>query len=121
MSAQRMLIEDYAGVTVVTLLEPSILDAVKIDALAKDLYNLTDTLNKQKLILDLSNVKLLSSQFLGVLATLHRKAAAIKGAVVLCGVRNELTKAFKMTGMDALLKMFPSDKAALESFGVRIQ
>jgi len=120
MSAERIVIQDYAGVTVVTLMEPAILETAKIDALAKDLYPLIDAQNKQKLVLDLSNVKLLSSQFLGVLATLHRKSTAIKGSVSLCCVRKELLKAFTMTGMDALLRIFPTDAAALASHGVKL-
>ena len=121
MSQARILIEDYAGVTVATLMDNSILEAAKIDTLAKDLYKLVDEQNRQKLIIDLSSVKLLSSQFLGILTTVNRKALAIRGTLVLCGVRKELMKVFTMTGLDALLKIYPTDAAALESFGVRVQ
>ncbi len=115
-----MLIEDYAGVTVVTFTDSSILDAATIDQIGRDLYQLTDVQNKQKLVLDFSNVKFLSSHALGVFMTLQRKSQAIKGVMVFAGIRKELMKVFTLTGLDKLFKFFPTDAAALESFGVRL-
>lgn len=117
----RLLIEDYAGVTVVTFSDTSILDTATIDQLGKDLFTLPDTLNKQKIILDFSNVKFLSSQALGVLLTMHKKVAAIKGTLVLSALRQELMKVFTITSLDKIFKFFPNDEAALKSFGVNLR
>lgn len=120
MASSHLLIEDYAGVTVVTFTDSSILDAATIDQIGKDLYHLTDVQNKQKLVLDFTNVKFLSSHALGVFMTLQRKANAIKGVMVIAALRKELMKVFNLTGLEKLFKFFPSDTAALESFGVRL-
>jgi anti-sigma B factor antagonist len=121
MAESRIVIEDYAGVTVVTFSDSSILDSLVIDQLGKDLYHLTDTLNKQKLVLDFSNVKFLSSQVLSLLLTLNKKAAAIKGTLVLCSLRPELMKIFTITNLDKLFKFHKDDAAALASFGVNLR
>ena len=121
MANSNLLIQDYAGITVVTFTESSILDSATIEQLGKDLYHLTDAMNKQKLILDFTNVKFLSSQVLGVLITLNRKAAAIKGILLLCGLKTDLMKVFTITGLDRLFKFFPDDAAALKSFGVNVK
>lgn len=120
MGSSRILIEDYAGVTVVTFTDSSILDAASIDQMGKDLYHLVDNQNKQKLILDFSNVKFLSSHALGVFLTLQRKAQQIKGALVFAGLRKELMKVFTLTGLDKMFKFFADDTKALESFGVKL-
>ncbi len=121
MASSRIVIEDYAGVTVVTIADSSILDAMVIEQMGKELYNLVDSQNKQKLVLDFCNVKFLASQTLGVLLTLHKKSIAIKGTMVLCGLRKELMKVFSITNLDKILKFFPDDAAALEFFDVRVK
>lgn len=121
MAASNLLIEDYAGVTLVTFTDPSILDAATIEQIGRDLYKLTDEQNKQKLVLDFSKVKFLSSHALGVFITLQKKAADIKGTMVFAGLRKELMKVFSLTGLDKMFKFFPTDAAAMESFGVRLR
>jgi len=121
MANSRLVIEDYAGVTVVTFSDSSILDTATIEQLGKDLYALPDTQHKQKVVLDFSNVKFLSSQALGVLLTMQKKMAAIKGSLALVGLRQELMKVFTITSLDRLFKFFPDDAAALKSFGVHVR
>jgi anti-sigma B factor antagonist len=116
-----MVVQDYAGVTVVTLSDSSILDAATIDQLGKDLYHQVDVLNKQKLIVDFCNVKFLSSQVIGILITLNKKAAVVKGALAFCGLRPELMRIFTLTNLEKMFKFFPDDAAALKSFGVHVQ
>ena len=79
MAKPGILIQDYAGVSVVTFTDTSLLDAATISQLGDALYELVDKQNKQKLILDFSSVRFLSSQTLGVLLTLSKKCQAIKG------------------------------------------
>jgi anti-sigma B factor antagonist len=121
MAKTNLSMEDYAGVMLVTFTDSSILDAATIEQLGRDLFHLTDDQNRQKLVLDFSNVKFLSSQALGILLSLHKKAAGIKGEVVLCGLKPELKKIFAITNLDKIFKFFPNDVAALASFGVRLQ
>jgi anti-anti-sigma factor len=121
MPVSHILIQDYAGVTVVTLTEASIIHTHVIEEIAKELYPLVDAQNKQKLIIDFSNVKLLASHTIGVLVTLHKKVAAIKGTLVFCAVRKEVMKIFQITGLDKQYSFFPDDAAALASFGVRVK
>ncbi|MCG8405777.1 MAG: STAS domain-containing protein [Phycisphaerales bacterium] len=121
MGNSRLLIENYAGVVVVTFQDSSILDMAVIDQIGKDLYELADKQNKQKLVLDFSNVKFLASQALGVLLTLHKKCQAIKGNMVLCGLRKDLMKVFSITNLDKIFKFFPDDAAALGHFKVSVR
>jgi anti-sigma B factor antagonist len=121
MAKTSLLTEDYAGVTLVTFTDTSILDGAVIEELGKALYQLVDQQNKRRVVLDFSNVKFLSSHALGVLLTLYKKAREIKGEVVLCGLRADLKKVFTLTNLDKVFQFFPDDAAALASFGVRVQ
>jgi|CXWL01.1.fsa_nt_gi anti-anti-sigma factor len=121
MTASRLMIQDFAGVTVVTLSDSSIIDAAIIDSIGRELYALVDVQNKRQMVLDFTNVKTLSSHSLGVLLTLKKKIAEIKGVLALCAVRKEITKIFSLTGLDKQFTFFPDDAAALQSFGVRVK
>lgn len=121
MASARLLVEDYAGVTLVTFNDSSILDNATIEQIGKDLYHLVDVQKKQKIIVDFSNVKFLSSHALGILLTLHKKTLAIKGSLCLCGVRKELMKVFTLTDLDKIFKFYPDDTAALASHNVRLK
>jgi anti-anti-sigma factor len=121
MAPSRLVIQDYAGITVVTFSDSSILDSATITQIGTDLYKLPDEQHKQKIILDFVNVKFLSSHALGILITLNKKLAAIKGTLVICSLRPELMKVFTITSLDKLLKFYADDAAALKSFGVHVK
>ena len=114
----NLLIQTIRDVTVVNFGDTSILDSLQIQQLGDELYNLVDTLYRQRLILDFSKVRFLSSSALGVLVTLQKKSAAIKGKLLLCGLRKELLDVFKITRLDRLFEIFDDEAGALSSFGI---
>jgi anti-sigma B factor antagonist len=118
MSTSDLLISEIRGVCVVTFGSVSILDAAAVETIGKRLYALVDEQARRKLVLDFSEVRFLTSQMLAVLITLHKKSQAIGGQVVLCGLRPELGKVFKVTRLDKLLSFAGNEEAALASFGV---
>lgn len=81
---------------------------------------LVDEENKQKIIIDFSNVKFLSSHALGIILTLHKKAKGVNGSLCLCGVRKELMKVFTLTDLDKIFRFYPDDKAALAAHHVTL-
>jgi anti-sigma B factor antagonist len=120
MSNSRLNVEDYAGITLVTFTDSSILDNATIDQIGKDLYRLVDEEKKQKIIIDFSNVKFLSSHALGIILTLHKKTKTETGSLCLCGVRKELMKVFSLTDLDKIFRFYPDDKTALAAHNVHL-
>jgi anti-sigma B factor antagonist len=113
----RLVIENLKDVTVVTFQDISILDALQIDEIGEELYELVEKKDRQKLILDFSNVKFLSSSALSVLITLHKKSVQIKGQVILCSLRDDLRKVFEITRLDRMFTFCPKLEDALGVFG----
>ncbi len=120
MSNARILVEDYADVTVVTFQDSSILEMKAIDQIGEALYELPDKKDKKKIVLDFTNVKFLASHTIGVLLNLQKKCKAINGQLVICAVKKELMKLFTITNLDKIFKFFPDDAAALKHFGVNV-
>ena len=117
-SAARLLIHMIRDVTVVNFHDSSILDTVQVQQIGEELYDLVDSKARRKLILDFSKVQLLSSSALGVLITLRKKADQIKGQVVICGLRQDLRKIFKITNLERLFTFCDDEEQALNTFGV---
>ncbi len=117
-TAARLVIQSIRDVTIVRFQESSILDTLLIQRISDELNHLVDAKYKRKLLLDFTDVKFLSSSALGVLVALKKKSDAIKGEVVLCGLRKDLRKIFKITSLEKLFKFADDERGALEVFGV---
>ena len=120
MAHSRLVIQNYAGVLLVSFQDSAILNSAEIDQIAEDLYELIDKRAARKLIVDFTNVKHLGSQTLGVLLELQKRSRAIKGTLLLCSMREDLRKMFSITKLDKLFTFFPDDTAALRHFGVPV-
>lgn len=118
MPSSHLLIQDYAGVMVASFTESAILDSRSIEAAGEELFRLPDELHKRKLIVDFSAVKFLSSQAIGLLLDLRERVQAIKGRLLLCGVRKEIMKVFQIANLDKIFEFFPDDASALKTFGI---
>jgi anti-anti-sigma factor len=115
-----LVIQTYKDVRVVSFQNASVLDSANIDALGRSLLELVEVQDIRKLVLDFSAVKYMSSQALGVLIQLKRAEDAVKGTVLIVGIRPELFKIFKLTNLHKLFKFYDELDAALETFGVLI-
>lgn len=116
----QLLIQTIKDVVVVNFNESSILDTFQIETIGKELYDLVDTRNHKKLILDFSKVKFLSSSALGMLINLKKKSDGIKGRLIICAMRDDLMKVFKISKLDRLFEFCPDEKASLEAYGITI-
>lgn len=115
-----LLIQSLGGVTVVSFDTNNILDALQIQRMGEELYRLVDEQHRRQMVLDFSKVRMLSSQAIGMLLNLRKKAGSIKGEVLLCGIRPDLQRVFQITQIDKLFKFFDTEKSALGSLGVNL-
>ena len=107
-----LVISDVYGVTNVLIEDMSLLDPISIEAMGQQLYELVDAKDKRKVIVDFHRVRHLSSQMIGVIIELHKKAQSIKGKVVLCGLKGDVRKGFTITRLDKLLHIAEDENEA---------
>jgi len=118
--ANDLVIQQYGDVTVVNFQNVAVLDSASIDALGYNLLQLVEKQDKRKLVLDFAAVKFMSSQALGVLLQLKRALDAVKGKVIIAGIRPELHKIFKLTNLHKLFSFHNELDKALAEFNVLI-
>lgn len=116
-TASGLSIVPIRDISLVDFRHQGILDAPVIEAIAKELYAMVDEMARKKIVLDFSKVQFLSSQMLGVIINLYKKSLAIKGQVVLCGVRPEIMKVFTIMKIDKLMRLAQTETEAMKMLG----
>jgi len=108
----NLLIQREMDVTIVDFQESRMLDAHHIELIGQQLFKLVDQMDRKKLVLDFTKVRHLSSSAIGMLLTLNSRSKAIKGTLVLCGVRPDVMKIFEIMKLNKLLKFAPNPNDA---------
>ena len=118
MPSTGLVVAQVEGVTVVGFRSAAITDLPTIESIGKELYALVDEQARRKIVLDFAAVRFLSSQMLGILISLQKRARLIKGQVVLCSMRPDLMKVFQITRLDKILEFAADEGEALKKLGV---
>lgn len=102
--------------TVIEFKSPSLMDPLELEQLGQALYRLVDEEDRRKVILDFEKVQYLSSQAIGIVLTMNKKLGALKNSkLVLCGVGPRLMELLKITRLDRLLTVKPTQREALKA------
>jgi anti-anti-sigma factor len=90
------------------------MDPLVLQEIADELYRLVDLQDKRNIILDFEKVQFLSSQAIGIVVNMHKKLGALKnGRLILCSVGPKLMELLKITRLDKVLMLKPTQKEAL--------
>ena len=93
---------------------PSLMDPVQLDLIAKQLYHMVDAEDRRKVIMDFEKVQYLSSQAIGIVMNMNKKIMALKGKLILCGVGGKLMELVKITRLDKVLMIKPTQAEAVK-------
>src|SRR5215218_10445867 len=105
-------VEKYSVVEIRT---NSLMNPSELEQIATDLSRLVDEEDRRYLLLDFEKVKYLSSQAIGIILTLHKKLSQLKNSsFVLCGVGPTLMQLLKITRLDRVLKIKPSQREGVK-------
>ena len=104
-------------VTVVSFNEASIYDVSDVDQVNEELRRFVTRDKPQKMIVDFSGVKFISSQMLGLLVDLWRKMKEYGGIVLISGIVPQLNRVFRITNLDKIFDFYPDAESALKTIG----
>ena len=92
----------------------SLLPQATLKDLPGQLYPLIEVQHNTKIILDLTKVRDISSQFIGIIVAMHTKCAKAKGKLVLVGLNDKLHELMALTRLDRIIPIKPSIGDAVE-------
>jgi anti-anti-sigma factor len=100
---------------VVEFKTPSLMDPLVLEEIGREMYRLVDEEDRRQIVLDFERVQYLSSQAIGIILTMNKKLAALKNSrLVLCGVGPKLLDLLKITRLDRILTVKPTQREAVK-------
>lgn len=101
--------------TVVEFMSPSLMDPVELENIRQELVSLVEDQDKRRIVMDFTRVQYLSSVAIGVVLSMHKKLTELKGSeLTLCGVGPKLMELLKITRLDRILRLKPSQREAVK-------
>ena len=93
----------------------SLMDPVHLEEIGRSLYHLVDAQDQRRIILDFEKVQYLSSQAIGIVLNMNKKLMSLKNSkMILCGVTGKLMELIKITRLDKILTIKPTQKEAVK-------
>ncbi|MHC4187153.1 MAG: STAS domain-containing protein [Planctomycetota bacterium] len=97
---QQIRVEASMDLAYVTLRDDEYLEDWQIKSLQDELLPVIDEVKERRIVIDFSNVKFMSSAFLGLLIRILKRTSEQKGSLELVNISPEIRKVFKITNLD---------------------
>jgi anti-sigma B factor antagonist len=108
-------VQPFDKFSVVEFRTASLMDPIILESIGQELYRLVDAEDRRRLVLDFEKVEYLSSQAIGIILTLNKKLGSLKHSkLVLCGVGPKLLELLRITRLDKILTVKPTQREAVK-------
>lgn len=98
--SKRIMVSRGVDVNFVTILDKEILDDASIKDLEQEIGAVMADGERPNLLVDFSNVKFMSSAFLGLLVKIHKRVREDGGEIKLSNVHPNIYRVFEITRLD---------------------
>lgn len=101
---EGMTIQQVKRYTIVEFQSPSLMDPQQLESIAAELYRLIDLEDRRRIVLDFAKVTYVSSQFIGILMSMHKKVTQRPySKLILCSLGKRLIELLRITTLDKIL------------------
>jgi anti-sigma B factor antagonist len=116
-SGAPFVVQQVENYTVIEFKNASLMDPVELENIGQSLYRLVDAEDKRRIVMDFEKVQYLSSQAIGIVLTMNKKLGALKNSkLVLCSVGPKLAELIRITRLDKILTIKPTQREAVKHF-----
>lgn len=116
MEADFFTVRQSGKYTVVEFQTTSLMNPLELEKIGAGLFRLIDEEKHDRMVLDFTKVQYLSSQAIGIILTLNKKLTGTSAGgenLVLCGVGPQLMQLLKITRLDRILTIKPTQVEAV--------
>ncbi len=107
-------VQTIDNVAIATIALGHILDDQIVAQFGTDLLNLYKLSGYQRIVVNCGKLEYLSALAIGKFILLRKEIEGCKGKLALCCIDCTILEAFKITGFDRILKIYPSEQEALQ-------
>lgn len=101
-------------VTIVSL-EAASINTAGVDDIAQAMRELVTRRHPDKIVVDFTRVRFISSMMLGLLVDLWRRMKEYGGRLCICGIDPQLNRVFRITHLDRIFQFCPDVQTAVDS------
>jgi len=112
----RLISHVQDDVTIVNFTEAKVVDQRNIDLIGAELTKMAESGAVSKMLINMEDVRFLSSAMLGKLISLHKVLRTKKAALKLCNIVPEIFEVFEITRLDKVFDIYSSEDEALDAF-----
>ncbi len=98
-SPTYLSISERDDIVIVAFRVAELSDEENIELMGTELLDLVDQFDCRKIIVDLANIRMLTSSAMGKLITLHRKLHRCDGSLVICGLAGDPEMVFRTSNL----------------------
>lgn len=114
-----IVVQKRNGISVVRFVDDKIMDSKRIQTVNDELNSVAEESKAGGLLLDMENVRFLSSAALNKLIVLENRVKSIGGEIRLSNLRPEVRDVFSITNLDRLFSIHDNSAEAMKSFASR--
>jgi anti-sigma B factor antagonist len=103
-------------ISVVRLVDDRVMDADRIALMGQELLSLTESTDGNRVLLNLGNVRFLSSAAINKLIVLERRLGASGGDLKLSNLSPEVEEVFNITQLDSVFHICADEEQAMAAF-----
>ena len=114
-SPSKLMSRLQDGVTIVHFMDTKVIDQRNINEIGAELTGMLDG-GVRKMLINMENVRYLSSAVLGKLISLHKALVMNKGALKLCSIAPPIYEVFEITRLNKVFDIHKSEDEAVTAF-----
>ncbi len=114
-----IVVENQDGISVIHFVDDKIMDTKRIQLVNDELNSVAEENKTGGLLLNMENVRFLSSAAINKLIVLDKRVKSIGGQIRLSNLRPEVRDVFSITNLDRLFSIFDNSTEAMKSFATR--
>ncbi|MHC4265944.1 MAG: STAS domain-containing protein [Planctomycetota bacterium] len=99
-SGKQIRVEESTDLAYVTLVDENYLEDWQIRDLQEELLPVVDEVKERRIVIDFTNVRFMSSAFLGLLIRVLKRTSEQNGSLELVNIQPSIRKIFKITSLD---------------------
>lgn len=104
------------GIAVAKLIDEKIMDTDRIQTLNQELMSLAEAPENKRILVNLENVRFLSSAAISKLIVLNKRLKGVGGTIKICNVQPEVREVFTITQLDQIFDIMDGQQEAIDSF-----
>jgi len=112
----RLMSRVQQGVTVVHFTDAKVIDQRNINQIGAELMGMVEKGGVRKMLINMENVRYLSSAVLGKLISLHKALVMNKGSLKLCTIAPPIYEVFEITRLNKVFDIHDGEDEAITAF-----